>query len=210
MERLAEQPHTPEVEESPRFASFEEFIAWVDEDVSAEYVAGEVDFMSPVSLAHQDLSVFLTTCLNFFVQHHGLGKLLIAPFKIKLDEKYGPEPDLAFVALPNLPRIQKSYVDGPPDLVIEIISPESFQRDRGKKFLAYETAGVSEYWLLDPQRKQAEFYQLDAEGYYQLQTVANGDYHSRALPGLILPVAWLWENPLPKIQMVLQTWGLFS
>ncbi len=210
MERLAKQPQTPPVEELPRFASFEEFIAWVDEDVSAEYIEGEVAFMSPASLRHQLLAGFLHNIFTHFVEHHELGTVVTAPFKVRLNEQYGPEPDLIFVSRPNESRLKDTYFDGAPDLVVEIISPESFVRDRGNKYLAYETAGVSEYWLLDPWRGQAEFYQLDGEGYYQLQPVNNGEYRSRALLGLVLPVAWLWENPLPKIQTVLQTWGLLS
>ena len=208
MERVAPEPTAPTIQAPPHFASFEAFIEWVDEDVSAEYIAGEVEFMSPVSLPHQDLTVFLTTVLSFFIESQSLGKLLIAPFKVKLNDGYGPEPDLAFVTTANKERLKKNYLDGAPDLVIEIISPESFNRDRGKKFLAYETAGVPEYWLIDPWRKQAEFYQLDENGYYQLQLLENGRYHSRTLAGLALPVQWLWQNPLPKIKDALQEWQL--
>jgi Uma2 family endonuclease len=53
-------------------------------------------------------------------------------------------------------------------LIVEIISPESSGRDRGEKFYEYEMAGVREYWLIDPQREQVEFYELNAEGRYTL------------------------------------------
>ncbi|MBK8434067.1 MAG: Uma2 family endonuclease [Chloroflexi bacterium] len=89
MERVAPELTAPTIQAPPRFASFEAFIEWVDEDVSAEYIAGEVEFMSPVSLPHQDLTVFLTTVLSFFIESQALGKLLIAPFKVKLNDGYG-------------------------------------------------------------------------------------------------------------------------
>ena len=208
MERIAQKPTVPTIQAPPRFASFEEFIEWVDEDVSVEYIGGEVEFMSPASLHHQLMVGFLQTILSYFVQEQELGIILAAPFKIKLNDDYGPEPDVLFVKSENQKQLKKTHLEGAPDLVIEVISPESFNRDRGKKFLAYETAGVPEYWLIDPWRKQAEFYQLDGEGYYQLQALVDGRYHSRILPGLALPVHWLWQNPLPKIKTVLQEWQL--
>jgi Uma2 family endonuclease len=210
MERIVQGLTAPTNQAPPRFASFEEFIAWVDEDVSAEYIAGEVEFMSPASLDHQDLSMFLSKGLGMFVEYKTSGKLLAAPFKIKLNEDYGPEPDLIYISENNMGRLKKNFFEGAPDLVIEIVSPESFQRDRGAKFLAYETAGVPEYWLINPWRKQAEFYQLDGEGYYQLQSLVDGRYHSHILAGLVLPVHWLWQNPLPKIKHVLQEWQLLD
>ena len=104
----------------------------------------------------------------------------------------------------NKHRIQKTYLDGPADLVVEIISPESVGRDRGEKFTAYEAAGIPEYWLIDPIRQQAEFYQLGNTNRYQfIQVGENGRYHSHILAGLWLQVDWLWLDPLPSIVDVL-------
>ena len=98
-------------------------------------------------------------------------------------------------------------MDGPADLVIEIISPESRARDRGEKFYEYEQAGIPEYWLLDPMRKQAEFYQLK-DGIYQSVQMKDNVYQSQVLTGLWLSVSWLWQEPLPTILEVLKSWKL--
>ncbi len=67
-------------------------------------------------------------------------------------------------------------------------------RDRGEKFYEYEQAGIREYWLIDPQREQAEFYPLTPEGRYRLTLPdAEGVYRSAVLPGFWLRVAWLWQ-----------------
>jgi len=88
---------------------------------------------------------------------------------------------------------------------LEIVSPESKARDRGEKFYEYEAAGVGEYWLIDPDRQQAEFYRLGADGHYWLFTAdAEGVYRSEVLPGLWLRVEWLWQEPLPKVLDVLR------
>ncbi|MEW6209961.1 MAG: Uma2 family endonuclease, partial [Acidobacteriota bacterium] len=100
-------------------------------------------------------------------------------------------------------------LDGPADLVIEVISPESRARDRGDKFYEYEQGGVREYWLIDPLRRQAEFYQLKEDGIYRPASAdEEGIYHSRALDGLWIRVEWLWLDPMPMLMDVLRQWGL--
>lgn len=73
-------------------------------------------------------------------------------------EPVAPERKLSydeFVAEEHLDRLQEMHLEGPADLVVEIVSPESRLRDRGEKFAEYELAGVSEYWLLDPELRRA-------------------------------------------------------
>ena len=120
-------------------------------------------------------------------------------------------PDLLFVAREHLDRLHETYLDGPADLAVEIISPDSLGRDRGEKFAEYESAGLPEYWLIDPIRRQAEFYELDAHGHYRLVVAGqSGRYHSRALPGLWLEVDWFWQSPLPDPIEILEQLGLFA
>jgi Uma2 family endonuclease len=186
------------------FDTFEAFIEWVDEDTSAEWVDGEVVFMSPASTRHQLIIGFLYKLIGFFVEKHNLGIVLNAPYKMKL-QRYGPEPDLLFVANEHLDRVQETFLDGPADLVIEVISFESIDRDRGRKFIAYEAAGIPEYWLFDPDREEAEFYQLRPNGRYRLVPVADdGRYSSQVLPGFWLEVSSLWQIPLPPVLDVLR------
>ncbi len=188
----------------PYFDTFEEFIAWVDEDVSAEWTGGRVVLMSPASVPHQRLVAFLDRIIGFFVEQNNLGELLTAPIKMKL-ENYGPEPDLVFVTNEHKDALKQNFVDGPADLVIEIISPESLGRDRGDKFIAYETAAIPEYWLIDPIRQQAEFYQLDENGRYQPTPLAeDGRFHSQTIPGLWVKPAWFWADPLPSVVDILR------
>jgi Uma2 family endonuclease len=178
-----------------RKMTYEEFLAWAGEDTLAEWVNGEVVMTSPASRRHQEIILFLGTVLGLYVEQQGLGRVVLPPFQIKLAQS-GREPDLLYVAREHLERLQETYLDGPADLVVEIASPESVGRDRGEKFYEYEQAGVQEYWLIDPQREQVEFYQLNPEGRYRLILPdAEGIYHSVVLPGLWLRVAWLWQPP---------------
>ena len=183
--------------------TYEEFLAWANEDTLAEWVDGEVVMYSPASRRHQEISFFLGQVIGLHVEQQRLGRVLLPPFQMKLAQS-GREPDLLFVANGHLDRLKETYLDGPADLVVEIISPESLVRDRGTKFAEYEAGGVPEYWLLDPLRLWAEFYQLGEEGRYEIAFAGReGVYHSERLPGFWLRVEWLWQEPLPAIEDVL-------
>lgn len=184
-----------------RKLTYEEFLAWVPEGTHAEWVDGEVLYMSPVSKIHQRLVLFLSTLMETFAEVRKLGIVLTAPFQMKISpESPGREPDLVFIATEHLARLKENRLDGPADLVVEIISPESGPRDRGDKFYEYESGGVPEYWLLDPGRQHAEVYVLDAQGRYRTVFQGRtGRLESAALKGFWVEAEWLWQDPLPSV-----------
>jgi Uma2 family endonuclease len=186
--------------------TFEEFLDWCDEDTWAEWVDGEVQMVSPAGEEHQSIEVFLTTLLNLYVRRKKLGQILSAPFLMRLPNvSRGREPDLLFVRQEHISRIKPTYLDGPADLVIEIVSPESISRDRGDKFVEYEQAGVAEYWLIDPLRHRAEFYVLNSEGVYRnIDPDSSGIYRSHVVDGFWLRADWLWQEPLPMEEDLLR------
>ena len=127
---------------------------------------------------------------------------------MKLEKRpSGREPDLLFVSAARLDLLKDMYLDGPADLTVEIISTDSRARDRGEKFYEYEQGGVREYWLIDPIRKQAEFYLLGDDNLYHLAPVGE-EFRSVVLKGLSLKVDWLWQEPLPPLLDVLKQWKL--
>lgn len=178
--------------------------------IHAEWIDGKVLVMSPASDRHQDIVDFFTALLRIFVETYQLGWVRSAPFQMKLPFSNGREPDILFVAQERMDRLMLNYLDGPADLAVEVVSPESVARDRGEKFSEYEQAGVAEYWLLDPLRKQAEVYLL-AEGSYQLlRADEDGRIHSTALPGFWLREEWIWETPLPPVLDTLRELGILA
>lgn len=192
--------------------SFEEYLDWLDEDVRAEWVDGEVIEIMPVTWVHQLCANFICKLIDYWSSENDLGVANTAPFPIRLtlpdNEVRGREPDILFVAKANLDRLKETYFDGAPDLIVEVISKESRQRDRGEKFYEYEASGVKEYWLIDYQRKKAEFYQLQPDGTYEMIGTENDVYRSKVLPGFWLKVKWLWQDPFPRMQDILKEWGL--
>lgn len=185
----------------PRRMTYEEFLSWADEDTLAEWVDGEVVMYSPASFKHQSIASFLSALLRIFIETRRLGMVQTTPFQMRL-ARSGREPDLMFVAKEHSSRWRETHLDGPADLVVEILSLESRARDRGEKFYEYEEAGIPEYWLIDPDAEQVEFYVLDERGRYRLVSPdAEGIYRSRAVPGFWLRVNWLW-NPPPVLDIL--------
>ena len=189
--------------------SYAKFLRWDGANPHVEWVHGEVVEMPPVSDEHSDKQVFLLTALGSFVDAYDLGELRIAPFQMKTGPTLpGRSPDILFVAKKNVSRLKKNHLEGPADLVVEIISPGSQSIDRGEKYFEYEAGGVKEYWLIDPLRKQAEFYVRGRDGLYHLAPIENGRFHSVVLKGLWLKVAWLWKKPRPSVLAVQKEWKL--
>jgi Uma2 family endonuclease len=185
----------------PAPVTFEEFLAWTDEDTLAEWVEGEIVPLSPTSFEHQLLLGFLYELIVSYVRGRQLGTVILPPFLMRLPTRpSGREPDLVFVSNAHAERLRQTYVDGPADLVVEIMSGDSEARDRGEKFVEYEAARIPEYWLIDPLRRDALFYQLGVGGRYQRAAIdQDGFYRSLVLPGFRLQVSWLWQRPLPAV-----------
>jgi Uma2 family endonuclease len=181
--------------------SYDEFLAWAGEDLHAEWVNGEVIIHMTAKQKHQGVAGFLYKLLSLFAELRRSGIVLTAPFQMKLaPDGPGREPDVLFVADEHRERVTENGVQGPADLVIEIVSDDSVTRDRVEKLEEYEHYGVREYWIIDPRarRPRADFYQLDERGQYQPVPIgADGRYHSKVLPGFWLKVDWLWADELP-------------
>lgn len=181
--------------------SYEEFLAQIDEDAHAEWVAGEVIVFMPPSPRHQIVSDFLTILFATYANLFGLGQVISAPVEMRaLPGGSAREPDILFVAQAHLDRITAQRVDGPADLIVEVLSPESVRRDQVEKRREYAAAGVPEYWVIDSRANPIPpvLYRLAAEGrYVQIEPDAAGRLHSVALPGFWLDPAWLQQEPLP-------------
>jgi Uma2 family endonuclease len=181
--------------------TYEEFLAWADEDTHAEWVDGEVIVYMPPRLIHQDLMLFLGSLINRFARRLGLGKAVVAPFEMLIDSaKASRQPDVFFVLSEHLDRLGQVRLNGPADLVIELVSDSSATLDRDDKFYEYQAAGIPEYVIIDPRprRHRVEYNRLNETGeYLPVLPDAEGRYHSTVLPGFWLDPAWLWQDPLP-------------
>jgi Uma2 family endonuclease len=178
--------------------SYEEFLAWADEDTLAEWVDGDVIPFMPVKIKHQRISNRLFHLIEQFIKLFKLGEVWSAPTEMRLRSGQSiRQPDIFFVLQANLHRFKEDWLDGPADLVIEIISTESVQRDRRDKFREFEQAGITEYWIIDPRsgKQRADFYRLDETGRYQLFGLDEDEWvESEVLKGFRLRPQWLWQT----------------
>jgi Uma2 family endonuclease len=144
----------------------------------------------------------LSALLTLFAEFFKRGRVLVAPVEMKVSPTSNArEPDILFVARENLGIIDDKRLNGPADLIIEIVSPESIYRDRDRKFQEYQSAGVKEYWMVDPRPgiERAQFWVLNATGDYEpVHSDEDDIYHSTVLAGFWLDTGWLWQEELPE------------
>jgi len=189
--------------------SLEAFWVWEDGcNEQAEWVNGEVIIFMPPKTIHQEIVGFLHWLLLGYVDLFKLGKVILSPFGM-LARPEGParEPDLLFVTQAHLARLTPEKLEGPADLVIEVVSESSILRDYEDKFIEYQAVGVQEYWIIDPlpQKKQVSGFTLNAAGVYEsILPDAQGHYHSLLLPGFWFDETWLWQTPLPSPLLILR------
>lgn len=182
----------------------DEFVDWCDSETWAEWVDGEVVMMSPVSIEHASLFNFLNHLLSAFVENGDLGAVLNEPFQVRLpQQRRRRSPDIFFVAAARRKIIKKHHVEGAPDLIIEIVSPESQARDWREKYLEYEAAGVREYWVIDPLSQRMEVYALSSKRGYARLEEREGRIVSKGLKGLHVRPAWFWKEKPPKVAAIL-------
>ncbi|HUM47275.1 MAG TPA: Uma2 family endonuclease [Chitinophagales bacterium] len=115
--------------------------------------------MSPAPKAnHQRVLLDIATQIRNFLVLNNIGIIIIAPMDVHLDEENIYQPDLLFISKNNKHCKIKDWVYGAPDIIFEVLSEFNSYNDTGKKFRMYEQYGVREYFIIDPNNKEAIFY----------------------------------------------------
>jgi Uma2 family endonuclease len=174
--------------------TLEQFKRLVKDGMKADLINGVMFVTIPASYTHERLFGFLMRLVGDYVEAKDLGVILGSRSLVEVGPRDGYEPDLCFVAQNRLDIINETSIIGPPDLVIEIISPSTRRHDAYAKKQGYARLGVPEYWLIDPDNRAVVFYRLTESGYVE-DPVEDGVYHSLAVPGLWLRLDWLWDHP---------------
>ena len=137
------------------------------EERREELINGQVVMMAPASSSH----TYVADGILSIFRHYLRGKPCI-PFgdgllvRLTDDEKF--VPDVMVVC--DRSKIKRTYIDGAPDLVVEVLSPGTAKNDKGYKKDVYERSGVPEYWIVNPADKSIEVY-LREDGAYRLDNV---------------------------------------
>jgi Uma2 family endonuclease len=146
---------------------FPEQGAWTEEEYMRlpgnrliEFSDGRIEILFMPSQRHQDIVGFLYTLLLDFVLSRGLGKVLVAPFIIRLWPGKNREPDVMFMFDHHSHRRFENHWQGA-DLVIEVVSPDDPKRDLVTKKAEYAKAKIPEYWLVNPITETVTIFVLD-------------------------------------------------
>ena len=106
--------------------------------------------------------------MHEFVKAQDLGEVLAAPMDVYPDEENIFQPDILFIAKENLSLIEMDGIHGPPDIVIEILSPSNAYNDFSTKLRIYEKYRVKEYFIVDPSSKDVTRYSLVKGKYHEV------------------------------------------
>ena len=143
-----------------------------------ELLGGELALVPSPPVYHQRVLGNLMFVLYRFAKEWNLGEVYHAPLDVVLgegDEREGVQPDIFFVSKERSQIIAEEEIRGAPDLVVEIISPGTAERDRGYKKTLYARRRVKEYWIVDPKEKAVEVYTLGKKGFELVKAYKAGE-----------------------------------
>lgn len=181
----------------PQRFTYPDLAAFPEDSLRREIIDGEM-FVNPAPvIRHQEASANLHLHLKLYANKTG-GKAYAAPCDVYLASDNVVEPDLIFVRADHLDRIGVKYVEGAPDLVVEISSPSTRRLDLVRKRELYERFAVPAYWFVDLEAERVEVYLLDSGGYRApLVKYAGESLQSAGLPGLKVPVTEALASEAP-------------
>lgn len=157
-----------------------------------ELLGGELVVVPSPTWRHQEISSRLLYQLQAFVDEHSLGYVVAAPLDVVLSDEDVVQPDILFISHERASIIREDGVYGAPDLIVEILSPSTAERDRTYKKTLYARHGVREYWVVDPALSTVEVFTQGEKGFERAALYNPEDVlRSPLLKGL--------EIPLPKV-----------
>jgi Uma2 family endonuclease len=140
----------------------DDFLEWLEPGRRADLIDGEKYMHSPVSFRHARLVNFLDFLIRSWIERSGFGgELHREVVAVRLDSRTVVMPDLCWFDPEQVTRFAPAYAPFAPRWVAEALSPRTGDRDIGPKFASYETSGVLEYWILDPETLAHRFYRRD-------------------------------------------------
>jgi Uma2 family endonuclease len=162
--------------------TYEAYAAIPDDGNRYEIIDGVLYLMASPNFSHQSIVATVLTYLILYVQFKGLGRVIPAPFDVKLDLKTTVQPDVLVILNENSNIITEAKAEGAPDLVVEVASPSTAGYDRKRKRQSYAKAGVKEYWIVRPKKRSIELFVLE-----QGELVSKGIYKGKvAVPTQII------------------------
>ncbi len=184
--------------------TFETFCDLVEDGQKADLIDGVIFMASPDSKKANSLNLFLGNLLDGYIGAKEIdGDVFISRYACRINAVRAPEPDVGYVRPERIHLLHETYMDGGPDIAVEIVARDSRTRDYSEKYDLYKAAGVQEYWIIDPLQKRVTFLRL-RDGDYEEMALDSNIFRSEVLPGFWLNTDWLLSRKVPKAYKCLQ------
>ncbi|MEW5985911.1 MAG: Uma2 family endonuclease [Chloroflexota bacterium] len=170
--------------------TYQDYRCLPDDGISYEIIEGKL-YMAPAPRPkHQRVIAALFGYLWDFLQDHPQGEAFLSPIDLILPGLASPvQPDVLFITQDRLGMVKEEFIEGVPDLIVEVLSPTNPAHDRRRKFQLYARAGVREYWIVDPDDCRVDVYVLRGRAYAPLGNFGRNDQTaSEVLPAFSVRV----------------------
>lgn len=174
---------------NPETWTYERYARLPEDGRRHEIIGGEHHVTPAPRTRHQALVARLVIRLGVVVEDGDLGALFSAPCDVYFTEHDNVQPDLLFISKERESIITETRIEGAPDLVVEVISPSTRERDEVLKRDLYERFGVSEYWIVDSEAEAVTVLRSGGGGFGEpvvLSSEEDGVLESAWVPGFSL------------------------
>ena len=173
----------------------QDYINLPESDTRYELIDGELYVAPSPTPAHQRISGMLFSAINHYVTANDLGSVFYAPLDVVLSGGDVFQPDILYISKDSEIIITEINIRGAPDLVVEILSPGTSNRDRTVKRARYFVHGVQEYWMVDPQAKTIEVLTAGQADFETVRVYGEGtSMASLVLEGLVIQLQGIFSR----------------
>jgi len=178
--------------------TYDDFVQFPDDGLRHELIDGEHYVTPSPNTKHQRVSINLTVLIGGWLERNPIGQVFHAPFDVVFSKYDVVEPDLLYLSNERASdALTPLHVRGVPELVIEIGAPGTRKRDETIKRRLYERAGVTDYWVVDPQIDTIRVYRREGNGFarvVELSAESSDVLTTTLLPGLEIPLSRVFKS----------------
>ncbi len=179
----------------PSKLTYEDYCAVPDDGYRYEVLDGVLSRRPKCTIRHQTALQEIAFPLHGYVRKHKLGEVFIAPLDVLLSRHDIVMPDVFFISEARKSIVTKPNIKGAPDLLVEVLMPESIERDSKIKRDIYARCGVIWYWIIDPEKQSVLELRLVENSYAVVsETKDPGPFSPELFPGYQIDLPELWKS----------------
>lgn len=161
--------------QASRKMTYEDLLLLPDDGLRHELIDGAHYVTASPVTRHQRILRRLAVAVEGFLANHPVGEMFFAPIDVVLSSFDVVVPDLIYISAERSGGLEAKGMFAAPDLAVEMLSPSRRKRDQSLKRRLYERTGVTEYWLVDPDRNRITVYRREGEGYARAAELSSQD-----------------------------------